>query len=97
MGSSKKAPDRKNAPVEMQLGEGFDQRRSHMSIPDKAWECPPPEDGERPVTLAGAVGLRGGRGVMTDLDRIIERYPWLAVVIMALCCLAVCTADGWWS
>ena len=34
---------------------------------------------------------------MTGLDRIIERRPWLALVVMALCCLAVCTADGWWS
>lgn len=33
---------------------------------------------------------------MTGLDRVIERRPWVALVIMALCCLAVCTADGWW-
>ena len=32
---------------------------------------------------------------MTELDRIVERRPWVALVIMALCCLAVCTADGW--
>lgn len=34
---------------------------------------------------------------MTELDRIIERHPWLAVVIMTICCLVVCTADSWWS
>ena len=33
----------------------------------------------------------------TDLDRIIERHPWVGLVIMALCCLMVCTADSWWS
>ena len=33
---------------------------------------------------------------MTWLDRVIERRPWVALVIMSLCCLAVCTADGWW-
>ena len=38
----------------------------------------------------------GGRGVMTELDRIIERHPWVALLIMALCCFMVCTADGWW-
>ena len=32
----------------------------------------------------------------TTLDRIIERHPWVALLIMALCCLMVCTADGWW-
>lgn len=34
---------------------------------------------------------------MTELDRIIERHPSVALAIMALCCLLVCTADGWWS
>lgn len=33
---------------------------------------------------------------MTWLDRIIERRPWVAMLLMALCCLMVCTADGWW-
>ena len=33
---------------------------------------------------------------MTWLDRIIERRPWVAMLLMVLCCLAVCTADGWW-
>ena len=33
---------------------------------------------------------------MTGLDRIIERHPWVALVIMALCCLLVSTADSWW-
>lgn len=33
---------------------------------------------------------------MTDLDRIIERHPSVALALMALCCLMVCTADGWW-
>ena len=33
---------------------------------------------------------------MTGLDRIIERHPWLATVLMALFCLMVCTADSWW-
>lgn len=34
---------------------------------------------------------------MTNLDRIVERHPSVALAIMALCCLMVCTADGWWS
>lgn len=33
---------------------------------------------------------------MTGLDRIIERHPWVALVIMAACCLAAGTADSWW-
>ena len=76
-----------------------------MSIPVTDWECPPPKAGERPVVIseaaqglpvAGAGCVRGGGGVMTELDLIIERHPWVALVIMALCCLMVCTADGWW-
>lgn len=34
---------------------------------------------------------------MTELDRIVERHPSVALAIMALCALAVMTADGWWS
>lgn len=33
---------------------------------------------------------------MTWLDRIVERHPSVALALMALCCLMVCTADGWW-
>ena len=33
---------------------------------------------------------------MTFLDRIIERHPWVALVIMAAAALAVSTVDGWW-
>ena len=32
----------------------------------------------------------------TTLDRIVERHPWLALALMALLALMVCTADGWW-
>lgn len=32
----------------------------------------------------------------SELDRIIERHQWVGLAIMALLCLAVCTADGWW-
>lgn len=34
---------------------------------------------------------------MTELDRIIERHPSVALAFMLLCALAVCTADSWWS
>lgn len=34
---------------------------------------------------------------MTWLDRVIERHPSVALALMALCALAVMTADGWWA
>lgn len=33
---------------------------------------------------------------MPSIDRILERRPWLAMLLMALMALAVSTADGWW-
>ena len=33
---------------------------------------------------------------MTCIDRIIERHPWVAPLLMAVMALAVSTVDGWW-
>lgn len=49
-------------------GEGKDQRRSHMSIPATTWGCPPPEDGESPVSVAEAAQITG-----YSKDRIQKR------------------------
>ena len=27
----------------------------------------------------------------------LDARPWACLALMAVCCLMVCTADGWWS
>lgn len=39
-------------------------------------------------------------GVGPDSERLgvwLDERPWAALALMALCALAVMTADGWWS
>lgn len=50
-----------------------------MSIPDATWECPPPEAGERPVTITEAARITGHSksaiNVRTRYGRLPYRVP----------------------
>lgn len=50
-----------------------------MSIPVTDWECPPPEAGERPVTISEAARLAGHSrsaiSVRTEDGRLPYRVP----------------------
>lgn len=49
-----------------------------MSIPDKTWECPPPEDGERPVTISEAARITGHSKSAINVRTLDGRLPYRA-------------------
>lgn len=47
-----------------------------MSIPDKAWECPPPKAGERPVIISEAARITGHSRSAINVRTMDGRLPY---------------------